>query len=123
MVCTDQGTELLEGDGVGVLLEGDGEEELLEEDGVEELLEGDEEVGLVVERVAGEPLVEAEGSWFCSVIGRSKDNLCTATISSVSGLILYSDVFSFLFLFLYQTLTVLTNPLSSGKVSTTLAKR
>ena len=89
MVCTEQGAALVEGDGEEALLDGDGEVELLEGDG--------EEVELVERAAEGEPL---EPSWLCSDTGRSKDNLCTATISSVIGLILYSDVFSFLFLFL-----------------------
>jgi hypothetical protein len=88
MVCTEQGAALVEGDGEVELLDGDGDE----------LLEGDgEEVELVERDAEGEP---PEASWLCSDTGRSKDNLCTATISSVIGLILYSDVFSFLFLFL-----------------------
>ena len=89
MVCTEHGAALLEGDGEEALLDGDGEVELLEVDG--------EEVELVERDAEGEPL---EACWLCSDTGRSRDNLCTATISSVNGLILYSDVFSFLFLFL-----------------------
>lgn len=74
-------------DGVEELLKGDGEEEQPDGDGVEELLEGYGEEELV-DRDAEEELLETEGIWFCSDTGRSTDNLCTATISSVKGLIL-----------------------------------